>query len=77
MGAAGAALPWLPGGREVWQAAVAKGYSCFCCAGKGRAIGPHGALGLSDGWQELGLLGFPAPTPHKTAPALSVTYDHH
>lgn len=36
MGAGGAALPGLPGRREVWEAAVAKGYRCFCCAGKGR-----------------------------------------
>lgn len=36
MEAGGAALPGLPGGREVWEAAVAKGYSCFFCAGKGR-----------------------------------------
>lgn len=61
---------------------MAEGYSCLLCREgqmltMGPTVSPYGALELSAGWQELGQLRLPVPTPCKRASALSIRYDHH
>lgn len=75
-------ITWAAWGKgSVWGSS-GRGIQLFLLCREGQIltlgpdIGPHGPLGLSAGWQELGLLRLPAPTPPKRASVLSVRYDH-